>query len=109
MYVKQFLKSLKPGVKIVAVEPAESPVLSGGMYTADTLSYYIHHTTCYYTLLSHITYMHVYTCNVVIEHTGKPGPHKIQGIGAGFVPGNCDQGVHNMLYIYVCIIGLVYV
>ena len=32
MYVKQFLKSLKPGVKIVAVEPAESPVLSGGMH-----------------------------------------------------------------------------
>jgi cysteine synthase A len=44
--VSRVIKSRKPGLKSVAVEPADSPVLSGG----------------------------------------KPGPHKIQGIGAGFVP-----------------------
>ncbi len=47
------LKKRKPGLKLVAVEPEDSPVLSGGA----------------------------------------PGPHKIQGIGAGFVPDILDKGV----------------
>jgi cysteine synthase A len=47
------LKEMKPGVKVVAVEPEKSPVLSGG----------------------------------------EPGPHKIQGIGAGFVPDIYDSSV----------------
>jgi cysteine synthase len=53
--VGQVLKARKPGVHIVAVEPADSPVLSGG----------------------------------------NPGPHKIQGIGAGFAPGVLDTGVYD--------------
>jgi len=51
--VGQVLKARKPSVRMVAVEPTASPVLSGG----------------------------------------QPGPHKIQGIGAGFVPAILDRGV----------------
>ena len=52
-----YLKSRKPGIKVVAVEPSASPVLSGG----------------------------------------QPSPHKIQGIGAGFVPKTLDTAVYDSI------------
>jgi cysteine synthase A len=53
--VGQVLKERKPGVRMVAVEPAESPILTGG----------------------------------------QPGPHKIQGLGANFVPEILDTGIYD--------------
>ncbi len=53
-----FLKSKNPNVKVVAVEPADSPVLSGG----------------------------------------QPGPHKLQGIGAGFVPSVLNTGIYDEIF-----------
>jgi cysteine synthase A len=51
----RYLKERKPGLRVVAVEPAESPILNGGA----------------------------------------PGPHKIQGIGANFVPDVLDREVYD--------------
>lgn len=53
--VGEYLKAQNPGIKVVAVEPASSPVLS----------------------------------------TGVPGAHKIQGIGAGFVPDVLNTGIYD--------------
>ena len=57
--VGKYLREHKPGVQIIAVEPATSPVLT----------------------------------------TGVPGSHKIQGIGAGFVPATLDTTVYNEVMV----------
>jgi len=60
--VGEYLKEKNPAIQVVAVEPAESPVLNGGL----------------------------------------PGPHQIQGIGAGFVPAVLNRGIVDEVIPVTC-------
>ncbi len=88
--VGEYLKSKKPDVKIVAVEPASSPVLSNGTAGAHKIqgigAGFVPE------LLNTAVYDEVIP---VQNEDGTAGAHKIQGIGAGFVPELLNTAVYD--------------